>query len=109
MIVAAAMSSEGEEHVLPRGKVLPLNSRWLMTAHVRALAEKLGLPTRAATEELRQLIEGKLADMGREPKNVQVILKEPEEGTEEEMFLFLVDADGVFAETVLPTELQQTS
>ena len=66
-----------EEHVLPEGRVLPLNSKRLLVAHIRALAEELGLPTRATTDEVRQLIEGKLMDMGHAPSNVRSSSRSP--------------------------------
>ena len=65
--------------MFPEGKVLPLNSKWLLTPYVRELVEELGLPTRTTTDEVRQLIEGDLTTKGREPRNVQVIVQEPAE------------------------------
>ena len=61
------------------------------------IAKKLGLPTKASVAEMRQIIEGKLVEMGKEPHNVQVELDAREEGE----FILLRDMDGVFLE-VLP-------
>ena len=43
---------------------------------------------------MRQIIEGKLSEMGKEPLNVQVEL----DLREQEQFIFLRDVDGVFLE-----------
>ena len=64
----------GEQPILPRGRVLPLNSRRLTAVHVRQLAKAMGVPTEAATDEVCQMIEGKLAEDEREPRNVQVVM-----------------------------------
>ena len=61
-----------ESHVLPKGKVIPLNSKQLLTAYVRELVEELGLPTQTTMKE----IEEDLTTKGREPRNVQVIIQE---------------------------------
>ena len=34
----------------------------------------MGVPTEAATDEIRQMIEGKLAESEREPRNIQVVV-----------------------------------
>ena len=95
--------SSGEEregsHVgsgIPEGRVLPLNSRRLVAEYVKAIATSLGLSTRASTDEVRQMVEGKLSESGHEPRNVQVVIQEPEAGTESTnlVHLFLVDEAG---------------
>ena len=61
----------------------------------------MGLPTKASTDEIWQLIEGKLSEDGREPWNVQVIVQEPTqvgEGDRAQACLCLVDEGGVFME-----------
>ena len=55
---------------------IPLNSRCLTMTHLRRLASSIGVPADAAGEEVRQMIDGKLIEMGREPRNVQLILGE---------------------------------
>lgn len=79
-----------------------MNSKRLMAAYIKAIARNMELPTNASTDEVRQLIEGKLEEEGREPRNVQVIVQEPLEGTRdaarEYARLFLVDETGVFRE-----------
>ena len=96
--------SSGEEregsHVgsgIPEGRVLPLNSRRLVAEYVKAIATSLGLSTRASTDEVRQMVEGKLSES---PRNVQVVIQEPEAGTESTnlVHLFLVDEAGAFKE-----------
>ena len=96
--------SSGEEregsHVgsgIPEGRVLPLNARRLVAEYVKAIATSLGLSTRASTDEVRQMVEGKLSES---PRNVQVVIQEPEAGTESTnlVHLFLVDEAGAFKE-----------
>ena len=79
---------EGE---LPRGKLLPLNSRRLTTVQLKKIAEGLRLPTAGSTDEIRQLIEGKLE----EEHNVQAAV---DEATTVNVTLSLVDDEGVFLE-----------
>lgn len=53
---------------------LPLNSKRLKAGHIKRLATALDLPTAASAEELRQIIDGQLAEEGRETQNIQVVL-----------------------------------
>ena len=90
------------DHVLPEGKVLPLNSKRLVAAYIKAIAESMELPSKASTDEVRQLIEGILLENGREPRNVQVIVQEPtKEGMEDRVCLFLVDDSGIISRATL--------
>lgn len=91
---------------IPEGQVLPLNSRRLVAEHVKAIATSMGLSTRASTDEVRQMVDGRLSEDGREPRNVQVVVQEPREGTDSEIVvhLFLVDETGVFEEIVVERE-----
>ena len=65
----------------PFEQVFPLNSRRLTAVLLRRIAKKLQLPTTAALEELRQMVEGKLADEGEDPMDIQVVVKDTETGT----------------------------
>ena len=56
-----------------------MNSKHLTKTCLSRIAEKLELPTKASAEETRQIVEGKLLEMGREPYNVQVELEAREE------------------------------
>ena len=68
--------SIGEQGMLT-GRVLPLNSKHLMAHHLQWLSEALGLPTTGSTDQIWQLIEGKLrSEYGRETGHVQVVVKE---------------------------------
>ena len=78
----------------PRGRRLPLNSRRLTAAYLRQLSEALGLPTIGSAEELRQQIEGKLAE--RDDPTIQVIVQET---PRIETVLWLVDSGGAFLQT----------
>ena len=55
---------------MPRGKRVPLNSRRLTAVHLRQLAEALELPAVGSTDEIRQVIEGKLQSSGYEVANL---------------------------------------
>lgn len=80
---------------LPRGRVLPLNSKRLTSTHLKQVAEKLELPTTGSADQIRQLIEGRLQE-DREVSNIQVVVQE---STYRELKLSLIDEEGVFLET----------
>ena len=80
---------EGGEVRIARGTVMPMNSKRLTKTYLSRIAEKLELPTKVSAEETRQIIEGELLEMGREPRNVQIKLE-----FREEEFILLRDADG---------------
>ena len=65
-------SERGEESVTPVR--LPLNSKRLTVSHLRRLASEVGVPTDASADELRQMIDGKLTEDGRDALNIQVVL-----------------------------------
>ena len=77
---------------IPRGKLLPLNSRRLTTVQLKKIAEGLKLPTVGSADEIRQLIEGKLEE-GHDVHNVQVVVDEATT-----VNVTLVDEEGVFLE-----------
>ena len=91
------MESAGGDHVEGTSErqrlrlPIPLNSKRLMAAHLRRLATAVGVPTTAAGDEVRTMVEGKMAELGREPKNVQVVL-----GATPLDAFSLLDADGPF-------------
>ena len=95
--IASRGETSYERPEVPIGRVVPLNSRRLTAAHLKRIAEALELPVTGATDQLRQLIEGKL-ESARHKKaaNVQVILQEEQRI---EMKLSLLDEGGVFLET----------
>ena len=47
---------------------------------VQQIAKSMGLPTLASLEDTRQMLEGKIGEMEREPRNVQVVLQDVEGG-----------------------------
>ena len=90
---------EATSEATPRAtKPLPLNSKRLKVLHVKQIAASMTLPTTGSSDELRQMIEGRLEDMGKDPRHVQVLV--PEAGG---AHLQLQDADGVFLD-VAPEE-----
>ena len=83
--------------VMGSGRPLPLNSKKLTGVLLKQLARGLEIPTTSSGDELRTLIEGRLGDMGRDPRNTQAVLQEAETGVN----ISLQDVDGVFL-TVKP-------
>jgi len=82
-------SSEGIAE--PHGKALPLNSKRLTTAQLQRIVRGLKVHTTARGDELRQMVDGRLTEMGKQPRNVQVIISWVER-------LSLRDDNGVFLE-----------
>lgn len=110
MADTAGSGPKGELQDAPRvvGKSLPLRSRRLTAVQLRKLAKALGVPMSATIEDLRLMIDGKLAEMDKEPQNVQVVIDDAEEGGVE--CLGLQDETGVFLRTTDgdPTDEDQT-
>ena len=79
---------------------LPLNSRRLTASHLRCLAAELEVPTGASTNEICQMIDGKLAESGKDV-NVQAVLVSAQPTCE----FYLEDAYGKFL-TVPEAELE---
>ncbi|KAL5503167.1 hypothetical protein EMCRGX_G010075 [Ephydatia muelleri] len=95
-----------DQAAVPRGStILSLNSRRLTTTHIRQLAVALEIPTRASAADILRMIEGKITEDGRDPFNVQVVVKEGEDGG---ILLQLQDAEGVFLEADPPMEEEET-
>ena len=92
--VRGSSPTEGE---IPRGKLLPLNSRRLTTVQLKKIAEGLELPSLGSADEIRQVIEGKLQER-HDVHNIQVVVQE---ATSVSVSLALLDEDGVFL-TVAP-------
>ena len=97
-------ASGTREHPAPLHNVVPLNSKRLMTVLLKQLAGVLEVPTTASSDDLRQLITGKLEELGREPMNVQVTLQSTAHGTH----LTLRDAEGEFLDAE-PQEKESSS
>ena len=74
----AERSIEPVVEVLPRGRTLLLNSKRLTGTMVQQIAKSMELPTSASLEDTRQMFEGKIGKMEREPRNVQVVLQDVE-------------------------------
>ena len=97
--------SGSEAQNLPEGKRIPFNSKRLPAAYLNMVGEALSLPTSCSREELRQLVEGKLAtDKGVEVSSVQVVAHEtPQLATK----LWLVDSEGIVLETSAVREISE--
>ena len=75
------MSDNGRQATRRNVRVMPLNSRRLANAQLRLIAHAMSLPVSGiAGEQMRQMIDGKLMAMEREPGNVQVLITEAESG-----------------------------
>ena len=88
----------------PRGvgvKPMPLNSRRVTGLILRSVAASLGLPTSAPVEDLRQMIDGELAERGREPRDVLLVVETAE--TEAPGRVLLYDGEGAFLDAELLT------
>ena len=79
-----------------KGRPLPLNSKKLTATLLRQLARGLEVPATGSSDEIRQLIEGKLGGMGHEPRNVQVLVQDSRHGTR----IGLQDVEGIFLDLV---------
>ena len=62
------------------GRAFPLSSRRFTLTHLHAIARALKLPTSASGEDILLMIEGKLGEMGRNPRTVQVCTDSPVPG-----------------------------
>lgn len=96
-------SAEGRERPpTPRGeavgqsKTLPLASRRLTVANLRALAGALGVPTTASAEDIRLMIGGKVEELGKDQLNVEVVLDDPFPDSNFYRKVSLRDEEGVF-------------
>ena len=65
-----------------RGPVMPMNSKGLTKAYLSQIAETLELPAKASAKKTRQIIEGKLEEMSKEPHNLQIEVDAREEDSE---------------------------
>ena len=59
-LITNAITVPKESHVLPEGRVLPLNSKRLTAVHLRAIAKELRLTGKGSLEDLKLTIEGKV-------------------------------------------------
>ena len=85
----------------PAGKMnetpFPLNSRRLTGLYLRSIAKVIGLPTAGTAEETRVMIDGRLTEMGRDPRNVQVVVRSGPHGET----LSLRDVEGTFVDATI--------
>ena len=86
---------------------LPLNSRRLTGSYLRSIARAIGLLVAGPANELRVMIEGKLSEMERDPRNVQVIVAKDPHGQDLETLTAWLSTAGLLktlARAVLVTE-----
>ena len=82
-------TSEVKEDVLPDGAAYPHNSKKIVVNQLKKLAAMLELPSEGTSATLRQVIEGKLLELGHEPSNTQIIV------VSADLKLYLVDESGI--------------
>ena len=77
-VIEPGAQQSGQRHTQLSKTVLPfpLNSRRMKAVYLRRVADELGLPSNATATDLRQIVEGKLREMGHEPGNLQVAVEE---------------------------------
>ena len=76
----------------PCGRALSLNSKGLTTPILQQIAKALDISTTGSLADTRQMLEGKLSGMEREPRDVQIFLRDTENGVD----ISLQDAYGEF-------------
>ena len=76
---------------------MALNSAQLTAGQLRSLGTELGVPTSGLIGDLRLIIEGKITEQGRDPRNIQVALSRDAD----DRSFTLSDHEGVFL-TVTP-------
>ena len=87
------------------GKLMPLNSRRVTGPILWSVAAMLGLPTHASAEELRQMINGRLEQVGRKPRDVLVAVGWGTVEAEEPGHVWLHDGEGPFLDgELLPAD-----
>ena len=62
-----------------QGFYLALNSMRLTRSHVKKLAKSFELPLGASTAETRQMVEEKITELGKQPQNVHILIRQDEE------------------------------
>ena len=83
----------------PRKVVYPLNCRRISLAQMRQLAQALGLPVTVSSVDLQVMVEEKLRELERDPKNIQLVVNEISDSLQS---LELQDENGTFLETTTP-------
>lgn len=83
------VTSEREDEVLPEEATYSLNSKKIVVSQLRRLATMLELSSEGTSATLRQLIEGKMVELGHKPRNTQVIVASTDSK------LYLVDKSGI--------------
>lgn len=77
----------------------PLNFRRLIGPYIKAITRAVGLPTTRTADETRVMINGKIKEMGRDPRNVQVIVARDSHAWET---LSPRDVDGILVDVGAP-------
>ena len=82
-----------------RNIVYPLNCRHISIAQLRQLAQALGFPVTASSTDLQVMVEEKLRELERDPKNVQLVVNEISDSLQS---LELQNENRTFLETTTP-------
>ena len=84
---------------LTQKTVYPLNSKCIKLAQLRQLAQALELPVTTSGANLHIMVEERLRELERVPENVQLVIEEIPDGSENLQFQ---DEQGIFLETATP-------
>ena len=84
---------------LTRKTVYPLNSKRIKLAQLHQLAQALELPVTTSSANLHIMVEEKLRESEQVPENVQLVIEEIPDGSENLQFQ---DEQGIFLETATP-------
>ena len=82
---------EGSDDEWPEGDAVPLNLKRNTVTRLRRVAAALGVPSNVSITDTRLMIEGKLNEMGHDPRNVQVVAQ----GDGDDLPLYLVSDVGI--------------
>ena len=100
---SSTLSSDGNAAGKSQESPFPLNSRRLTVPYLKAVAKAVGLPVTGSADETRVMIDGKLEEMGRDSRNVQVIVTRDQHGHET---LSLRDVNGEFVDVGMVEDLE---
>ena len=99
----ATMDHREDAEEVGRELRLPLNSRRLTGATTKRIGRAMDVPTTASAVDVLQMIEAKLTEEGRDPRNVQVLLSGTQPGQE----ITLEDETGTILE--IPQDEETTA
>jgi len=76
---------------IPKGQTFHLNSKHLNVTRIKKIVEALNVPTGAAGDEIRKMLDEKLTIMRYEPGSIQVVV----EGKVSSDSLYMINESGI--------------